>query len=75
MKRLLVFALVVEGPTADADGSLYFSDVNASRIMKLDTAGRLTTFRQPSNRANGMVFDTQFRLLIAFWFTNNVAGC
>lgn len=57
--------VVLEGPTADAEGNLYFTDVNASRIMKLDTSGRITTFRQPANRANGMGFDTQFRLLIA----------
>lgn len=47
-----VMPVVLEGPTADAEGNLYFTDVNASRIMKLDTAGRITTFRQPSNRAN-----------------------
>jgi gluconolactonase len=60
-----VLNFVLEGPTADAEGNVYFTDVNASRILKLDTAGRITTFRQPSNRANGMVFDTAFRLLTA----------
>ena len=60
-----VVNFVLEGPTADADGNVYFTDVNASRILKLATDGRITTFRQPSNRANGMVFDPQFRLLVA----------
>lgn len=60
-----VVNFVLEGPTADADGIVYFTDVNASRILKLDAEGRITTFRQPANRANGMVFDPQFRLLIA----------
>ena len=60
-----VVNFVLEGPTADAEGNVYFTDVNASRILTLDTAGRITTFRQPSNRANGMVFDPQFRLLVA----------
>lgn len=60
-----VVNFVLEGPTADAGGNVYFTDVNASRILTLDTAGRITTFRQPANRANGMVFDAQFRLLVA----------
>jgi len=52
-----------EGPTADAHGNVYFTDTANSRIMKLATDGTLSTFRQPSNRANGLVFDAQFRLL------------
>ena len=52
-----------EGPTADASGTVYFTDIQNSRIMKLSTDGTLATFRQPSNRANGLVFDAQFRLL------------
>ena len=60
-----VVNFVLEGPTEDAEGNLLFTDVNASRILKLDAAGRITVFRQPANRANGMVFDPQFRLLIA----------
>jgi gluconolactonase len=60
-----VVNFVLEGPTADADGNVYFSDVNASRVLKLGTDGRITTVRQPSNRANGMVFDSQFRLVAA----------
>ncbi|RPI51428.1 MAG: SMP-30/gluconolactonase/LRE family protein [Acidobacteria bacterium] len=60
-----VVNVLTEGPAADADGNLYFTDVNASRILKLDAKGQITTFRQPSNRANGLVFDAQFRLLAA----------
>jgi gluconolactonase len=60
-----VVNFVLEGPTEDADGTVYFTDVNASRILRLDRDGRITTFRQPANRANGMVFDPQFRLLVA----------
>ncbi len=52
-----------EGPTVDAQGNVYFTDTANSRIMKLSTDGTLSTFRQPSNRANGLVFDAQFRLL------------
>ena len=60
-----VVNFVLEGPTEDAEGNLLFTDVNATRILKLDSQGRITVFRQPANRANGMVFDPQFRLLIA----------
>ena len=52
-----------EGPTVDADGNVYFTDLRNSRIMRLSTAGQLTTFRQPSNRANGLIIDSQGRLL------------
>ena len=52
-----------EGPTVDASGNVYFTDTQNSRILKLATDGTLSTFRQPSNRANGLVFDAQWRLL------------
>ena len=34
-----------EGPAADADGSIYFSDIINSRIMKLSSDGQLSVFR------------------------------
>ncbi len=52
-----------EGPTVDAAGAVYFTDTQNSRILKLEPGGRLTTFRQPSNRANGLVLDAQGRLI------------
>ncbi|HEY3041394.1 MAG TPA: SMP-30/gluconolactonase/LRE family protein [Pyrinomonadaceae bacterium] len=52
-----------EGPTADADGNIFFTDQANNRIMKLANDGKLSTFRQPANYANGMVFDAQWRLL------------
>ncbi len=53
-----------EGPTADADGNVYFTDQTNNRIMRLAVDGKLSTFRQPANYANGMVFDPQWRLLV-----------
>src|SRR2546428_9375383 len=53
----------IEGPTADAEGNVFFTDQANNRIMKLSNDGRLSTFRQPANYANGMVFDTQWRLV------------
>jgi gluconolactonase len=54
-----------EGGALDADGSLLFSDIG-NRIMKYDPkTGRTTVFREPSGRANGMVFDRRGRLIVA----------
>ena len=52
-----------EGPTVDQEGNVYFTDVRNSRIMKLPVDGGVTVFRQPSNHANGLIFDDQWRLL------------
>ena len=53
-----------EGPTADAEGNVFFTDQANNRIMKLAVDGKLSTFRQPANFANGMVFDARWRLLV-----------
>ena len=52
-----------EGPTADAAGNIFFTDQANNRIMKLAADGKLSTFRQPANYANGLVFDPQWRLV------------
>ena len=53
-----------EGPTVDADGAVYFTDLRgAGRILKMDPDGTVTTFREPSYRANGLIFDSDWRLL------------
>jgi gluconolactonase len=52
-----------EGPAADADGSIYFSDIINNRIMKLSADGKLSVFRSDSGRTNGNLFDQQGRLV------------
>ncbi len=52
-----------EGPTVGKDGSVFFTDTYGSRIMKLSPDGAYSVFRQPSNRANGLIFDSQWRLI------------
>ncbi len=53
-----------EGPTVDADGAVYFTDLRgAGRILKMAPDGTVTTFREPSYRANGLIFDSEWRLL------------
>lgn len=46
-----------EGPSADSEGNVFFTDQPNDRIMKWGTDERLTTFMQPSGRSNGMAFD------------------
>lgn len=54
-----------EGPACAADGVVYFSDIINNRIMALDPgAAQARVWRQPSGRANGLLFDAEGRLLI-----------
>jgi gluconolactonase len=52
-----------EGPAVDRDGTVYFTEMVAQRIMKLTAAGVLSTFREHSNNANGLLIDPQGRLI------------
>jgi gluconolactonase len=52
-----------EGPTVDREGNVYFSEMVSLRIMKLSAGGVLSTFRERSNNANGLLIDPQGRLV------------
>jgi gluconolactonase len=52
-----------EGPTVDRDGNVYFTEIINQRIMKLGTDGHLSTYRENSNVANGLLIDPQGRLI------------
>jgi gluconolactonase len=52
-----------EGPTVDREGNVYFSDIVNQRIMKLGADGMLSTYRENSNVANGLLIDAQGRLV------------
>lgn len=52
-----------EGPTVDRDGNVYFTEMVFQRIMKLSASGELSTFRDQSNNANGLLIDPQGRLV------------
>ena len=52
-----------EGPTVDRDGNVYFTELVFQRIMRLDSKGVLTVFRENSNNANGLLVDPQGRLI------------
>lgn len=53
-----------EGPAADANGNVYFTDQPNDRILKWSaTDEEITTFMQPAGRANGLFFDADGNLL------------
>jgi len=54
---------LTEGPTVDADGNVYFTELRAERIYRLGTDGQVTVFREQSHGANGLVIDPQGRLI------------
>lgn len=51
-----------EGPACDRDGNVLFTDQPNNRILKWSTEGKLSTYLQPSGRANGLSFDAQGNL-------------
>lgn len=54
-----------EGGALDKDGAILFSDIG-NRIMRFDPASNsVTVFREPSGRANGLIFNQKGRLIAA----------
>jgi gluconolactonase len=54
-----------EGGALDQDGSILFSDIG-NRIMRFNPkTGKTTVFREPSGRANGLIFDKLGQLIVA----------
>lgn len=53
-----------EGPSADRDGNVYFTDQPNDRIVRWDAAsGKFTDWLKPAGRANGTYFDKAGNLL------------
>ena len=58
-----------EGPAYHVDGSVYFTDVSNNRIMRSapgappGSSRVIEVYRHPSDRANGLVFDLEGRLV------------
>jgi gluconolactonase len=46
-----------EGPTDDGQGNLYFSDIPADRIYKIDAKGEKSVFLEPSHHTNGLMLN------------------
>lgn len=52
-----------EGPAADAQGNVYFTDQPNNKVHIWTTKGELLTFLENSGRANGLYFDKEGYLL------------
>lgn len=52
-----------EGPAADADGNVYFTDQPNNRILKWNPNVGVTVFMEDAGRANGLYFDAAGNLL------------
>jgi len=54
-----------EGPVFSRRGYLLFSDIPNQKIHRWDRTAGVTVLRENSNKANGLTFDHQGRLLVA----------
>jgi gluconolactonase len=63
LERVFTGCTFAEGPAADAEGNVYFSDCPNNRIMLYRSDGTTVVWKEPSQRANGMNFDAQGRLV------------
>jgi gluconolactonase len=52
-----------EGPTVDAEGNVYFSEIFSGRILRFTPGKGVSVFREKSNLSNGLLFDEQWRLV------------
>ncbi|MGI8601254.1 MAG: SMP-30/gluconolactonase/LRE family protein [Chitinophagaceae bacterium] len=52
-----------EGPAADTDGNVYFTDQPNDKIWKYGTDAKLSVFLQKTGRSNGMYFDAKGNLI------------
>lgn len=64
VQRVVDGCKFTEGPVVDQEGNLYFSDGPNDRIMKLSADKKLTEFRKPCGRANGLTLNREGRLLL-----------
>jgi len=51
-----------EGPACDGEGNVFFTDQPNDRILKWSLEGKLSTFKEPCGRANGLSFDSKGNL-------------
>lgn len=54
IQRILSGFGFTEGPTMTQDGSLYFTDIPNTRILRLNLDGTVVGFTDQSNKANGL---------------------
>ncbi len=54
-----------EGPAVNRNGEVFFVDTRTSQIYKIDTAGKVTVFKNDSGNASGLMFGPDGRLYAA----------
>jgi gluconolactonase len=59
LEKLADGFLFTEGPSADSEGNVYFTDQPNDRIMVWNISGTLSVFMQPCGRSNGLSFDRE----------------
>lgn len=73
LERLASGFLFTEGPLWNAeDESLLFSDMPGDHIRRWSAAAGVTTYRKPSNMANGLAYDRRGNLLACEHATSRV---
>ncbi|MEM8883026.1 MAG: SMP-30/gluconolactonase/LRE family protein [Planctomycetota bacterium] len=63
-----------EGPAADKEGNVFFSDIPNERIHRLGVDGKVTVFREKSGRANGLMFNATGELVACEGGTGRVVA-
>jgi gluconolactonase len=53
----------VEGPVADGKGNVYFSDLQANKIHKIDSEGKLSVWSDQLKGPNGLMFNMKGELV------------
>ncbi|MBN1627518.1 MAG: SMP-30/gluconolactonase/LRE family protein [Deltaproteobacteria bacterium] len=54
-----------EGPAADAEGNVYFTDIPNKRIWKWTWKdGKISLYRENTGEANGLMFDAKGRMVV-----------
>jgi gluconolactonase len=62
IKELRTDFSFIEGPVADKDGNVFFSDIPEKKIYKWSTDGSIVLFRENSGGSNGLMFDKDWNL-------------
>ena len=55
VRRLHTGFEFTEGPTGDASGNIWFTDIPRNQIHHIDPAGKLSVFIEPSGHCNGLM--------------------
>jgi gluconolactonase len=63
-----------EGPATDIEGNVYFTDIPNSRIHKWSVDGKLSTFMENSDGANGLFFDKNGHLIACIGGTGKLVS-